>query len=136
MMQQQGFSSAIIEAVITSLIEDQYLDDKRIATSRTRNRLGAKAESAHRTAQRLQQLGLSDDSIEAALDNRPPDDELALQALKAKFDHHFSAGFAAVSPELLARMRRFLFSRGFSTTVARDTIRTYLKGRSYHDDDT
>ena len=135
-LQRNGFSAAVVEAVIASLVEDQYLDDNRIATNRARIRMGGKAESAYRTTQRLQQMGLSDDSIEAALDNRPPDDALALQALQAKFDHHFAAGFTAVSPELLARMRRFLFSRGFSTTVARDTIRTYLKGRSYHDDDT
>ncbi|MDD2533631.1 MAG: regulatory protein RecX [Eubacteriales bacterium] len=135
-LKDRDYSTEVIELVIQGLIEDRYLDDLRMAQTKIKARTGAKAESKARTAQRLNQLGLDREAITSTLSDLPDDRDFALQALSAKFNRHFQAGFDAVSPELTFKMRRFLMSRGFSTEVTRDTIRTYLKGRLFEDDDS
>ena len=130
-LKQTGFNDDVIQAALDTLIEDRYLDDQRLALSKVNKRKGARTESSKLAAQRLKQSGLSSDAIELALSKQADDRQLASQALLAKYSALIDAASEfsspiAVSENQLIKMKRFLLSRGFSTEIARDTIRTYF----------
>lgn len=131
---QLGYEASVIEEVIEHLHHEQYLDDRRLATSKIKSRKGARTESNRLTAQRLRQIGLESSAVDLAILDRPDDRELAGQALEAKFKNEIGNNATTVPPEIQAKMKRFLLSRGFSAAITRDTIRTYLNGSAETDD--
>lgn len=131
---KEGFDQTVIREILASLQADGYLDDVRLAVRLVQRRSGTQSESKTRLRQRLNQQGLDPDAVERALLDATTDSIAALSALTGKFKH------ATIDPSdrtTLARMHRFLASRGFSADVTRSAIREFLKGTpDLHDDDT
>lgn len=116
--------------VVSSLIEDGYIDDLRIARSIIYSRKGRKAEGKRALLMRLQQAGVSREAASEA-DSFMPDDEASI----------FDLFEEKIMPELLKQIKmdnfdadkwinksfRFLLSRGYSTSLAMDTLRKRIR---------
>ena len=116
--------------VVSSLIEDGYIDDLRIARSIIYSRKGRKAESKRALQMRLLQAGVSREAADEA-DSFMPDDEASI----------FDLFEERIMPELQKQIKmdnfdadkwmnksfRFLLSKGYSTSLAMDTLRKRIR---------
>ena len=116
--------------VVSSLIEDGYIDDLRIARSIIYSRKGRKAEGKRALQMRLLQAGVSREAADEA-DSFMPDDEASI----------FDLFEERIMPELQKQIKmdnfdadkwmnksfRFLLSKGYSTSLAMDTLRKRIR---------
>ncbi len=107
-LEAQGFESATVRQVLDELIERRYVDDERYAAHFASAHAG-RGHGPLRIRRELQQAGVDDALIEAALEAAGDFAELARVARRRRFGPEPPASW----PEQ-ARQSRFLQYRGFS----------------------
>ena len=125
-LSRHGYHQDEIALILTSLHDDDYLDDERLARRILRSRQGRQAESRLALFQRMIRLGLDENAIENVLSaDEPDDDQTAKILLEQRYARAItdlisdknqgdSKAFGRQRYELAAKAARFLASRGFS----------------------
>lgn len=105
-------SASQIEALLETLIEDNWLNDQRFAENQVRIKSN-QGQGPMKIKYTLSQAGLSSDDIKDAFDTHAPDWlTLAIHAREKKF------GLALPSDyRIIMKQKRFLQSRGYSLDV-------------------
>jgi SOS response regulatory protein OraA/RecX len=138
-LQQQGFNGTVLDQILSSLKDDGYLDDNRLARYLVSQRQGRYAESRAALGQRLQRLGLDSTSIESALPAASDDLQAANELVETRFRRQFAdVADMAAEDDPAARERalfllqqkvgRFLAGRGFSMATIVSVLRKNGKG--------
>ncbi len=124
---KKGYPQDIAEETVGELVEEGRLDDLKYALAYIRSRKGKKILSNQALSQRLMQAGLEYVTIDKAIElaqqdtkGLKPEDERALDLLKLKFD--LSDQSLKSDAKSLARMNRFLLSKGFDAEVVREVM--------------
>jgi len=125
-----GFTPETAGDVVDTLVTDGYIDDVRIARSLIAARTGKKSESRYALLHRLSQAGVSRDILPSAEEYFRSDadsimdllDTGILPDLKKQME---TATFDA--NKWMNRTFRFLMSRGFSSSLAMDTLRNRIR---------
>ncbi len=114
-LQTQLFSREVIQAVLSELQEDGYLDDYALAKRIIGQRQGRQAEAKSALRRRLLTKGLAAESVELALNEAFDDQESANALLDQRFGTVSSdiTGELVVQDGILQKMARFLMSRGY-----------------------
>ena len=127
---RKGVSGEIAEQVILSLIDDGYIDDLRVARSLIQLRRGRKAEGQRALQQRLLQAGISRSVIDEA-SGIMPDDEVSIldlfeERLMPELQKQIGMDYFDAE-KWMNKSFRFLLSRGYSTSLAMDTLRKHIR---------
>ena len=112
---------AIADQVVTELIELGYLDDARYAERFAEDRRRLDAWGSERIARRLRELGVDQESIEAAVAAQDPEEEMtaALELLRRR---------CPAPPTTRAERDRalgILVRRGYAPELAFDALRRH-----------
>jgi len=123
---RKDVSAEVSELVVASLIDDGYIDDLRIARSVIQARSGRKAEGRIALQQRMSQAGISRDVISESCEFMPEDGISILELFDKKLmpDLQKQIGLDTFNAEIwMNKSFRFLLSRGYSTSLAMETLR-------------
>jgi len=123
---RKDVSAEVSEQVVASLTDDGYLDDLRIARSVIQARSGRKAEGRIALQQRMSQAGISRDVISESCEFMPEDEISILELFDKKLmpDLQKQIGLDTFNAEIwMNKSFRFLLSRGYSTSLAIETLR-------------
>ena len=122
-LESAGVDPATAEEAIATLAEQGYLDDARYARRFAEDRRHLDGWGSARIQQRLRQLGVPREVIEAAV-SRPPEAELegALQVLSRRFP----AG--RCDRQERDRALGVLLRRGYDFELACDALRAHTRG--------
>ena len=129
-LNRKDMSEEISGQVVSSLIEDGYIDDMRIARSIISSRKGRKAEGRRSLQQRLYNAGISKDIVSEAFECMPEDDVSIIELFDAKLMPELQK---QISPDhfdselWMNKAFRFLLSRGYSTSLSMDTLRKRIR---------
>lgn len=129
-LSRKEVSEEISGQVVSSLIEDGYIDDMRIARSIISSRQGRKAEGRRSLQQRLYNAGISKDIVSEAFESMPEDDVSIIELFDAKLMPELQK---QISPDpfdaelWMNKAFRFLLSRGYSTSLSMDTLRKRIR---------
>ncbi|MHB8078618.1 MAG: regulatory protein RecX [Candidatus Krumholzibacteriia bacterium] len=113
----EGFSSAVIDAVLARFVAEELVSDRRFADAFCRDALRAKPVGTRWLRARLTAQGVPADTAAAAAGEALPPEaerELARAAAAARWRR----GGAGRGPAATARVARFLTARGFPPAVA------------------
>lgn len=125
-----GYSVELVEAVITRLTEQGYLNDAEFARYWVDNRQKFRPKGSHALRQELRQRGLESETIEAALANIDAE-ESAMQAARPRAER--LAALAHADPVAFRRkLTDFLLRRGFGYDVAEDVVETLFRDITTH----
>jgi len=123
---RKDVSAEVSEQVVASLTDDGYIDDLRIARSVIQARSGRKAEGRIALQQRMSQAGISRDVISESCEFMPEDEISILELFDKKLmpDLQKQIGLDTFNAEIwMNKSFRFLLSRGYSTSLAMETLR-------------
>ncbi|MEI8198628.1 MAG: RecX family transcriptional regulator [Eubacteriales bacterium] len=129
-LSRKEVSEEISGQVVTSLIEDGYIDDMRIARSIISSRKGRKAEGRRSLQQRLYNAGISKDIVSEAFEIMPEDDVSIMELFDARLMPELQKQILQdpFDAELwMNKAFRFLLSRGYSTSLSMDTLRKRIR---------
>lgn len=118
---ERGFPQDEIKAAISECLRLDYLDDERYATDFTQL-LQRKGYGRHRIRQMLIAKGLTLQVIAACLDVCCPDAMQIRGCRRAMFKKLKGDKRMQDSAEARARLYRFLYSRGFSSSIIRQAM--------------
>lgn len=122
---RQDFDPEIVERVLTDLVDEGTIDDRKIASRIVRERRAGKSESQAAVRSRMIRQGVSGDVVED-LDSDLVQDEVSASTLVqmrfAKELQAFKLADRDTKRRLLGKMNRFLQSRGYSSSCARKAI--------------
>ncbi len=128
-LQRESYPDDLIDEVIIGLLEEGYLDDHRPARRIIRDRTAGKAESQAALRSRLLRQGVSADVIDAVAEDMVPDEVSAVELVRGRFTRDLQA-FSDLDREakrrLVARIGRFMQSRGYAVTIIGKAISTVL----------
>lgn len=127
---RKGVSREIAEQVISSLTDDGYIDDLRVARSLIQSRHGRKAEGQRALQQRLSQAGISRTAIDE-VSGIMPDDEVSIHDLfEARLmpELRKQIGMDSFDAEKwMNKTFRLLLSKGYSSSLAMDALRKRIR---------
>ncbi|NLK89035.1 MAG: RecX family transcriptional regulator [Clostridiaceae bacterium] len=113
------YTDEVIKEVVSTLTEDGYIDDERMARAVLKQYNGRRAEAVRKTAERLSRMGIHQGAIQSVLEEQD-DLELAVTLLKTHLDS-FHADLndqgevpAEKREKMLVKAYRHLASRGFN----------------------
>jgi regulatory protein len=122
---EAGYSVELIEAVVTRLSEQGYLNDAEFARFWVDNRQRFRPKGERALRQELRQRGLESDAIEAALADVDAL-EAAQQAARPRAER--LAALAQADPLAFRRkLTEFLLRRGFGYNVAEEVVAALYK---------
>ena len=127
---RKGVSREIAGQVISSLLDDGYIDDLRVARSLIQSRRGRKAEGQRALQQRLLQAGIPRPVIDEASEVMPDDEVSILDLSEERLmpELRKQIGMDSFDAEKwMNKAFRFLLSRGYSTSLAMDTLRKCIR---------
>jgi len=149
-LRRLNYPSDVIDAVMISLQEDGYIDDRRLAQKIVRQRQGRQSESRAALEQRMLRQGIAAEAIPPALPDESDDYNAAIQLLHSRFSVQLSqlSSFSSSDSKPLSdhtvrldsrmlwmKAGRFLASRGFSASVIRRALTEVLPGIDSTGDD-
>lgn len=120
---------SLIESTIADLIDEGYINDRRVASRILRDRQSGKLESRAAMVNRLDRQGIQRDIVQEVSADLRTDDDTAIELLCIKFAREIGLFGTAGRDEkrkLLAKMNRFLQSRGYSADTACKAINRAL----------
>ena len=120
----------ISDNVVSSLVKDGYIEDWRIARNLISSRNGRKAEGRRALQQRLYNAGISKEAVIAACDIMPEDNVSILELFDAKLMPDLRKQYSIDdfdAENWMNKSFRFLLSRGYSTSLAMDTLRKRIR---------
>jgi regulatory protein len=122
-LQRRGYTAAIIDEVLSQLVSDGYINDRRLALDWARYRLQAKPLGRRRMAWELQKRGIPLESVEEVLGEVYAElSEVALAEQAAR--KHLGSGRLPRSPRERQRYVRHLFNLGFDTETVATALAT------------
>ena len=122
-----GYDRDVVEDVVSQLIEDGYVDDRRVALKILRQRSGAKAEGRMKLSARMEEAGIAYSVIDHVFDEEDiNDEETIMDVIRDRFPvGSFSENRSDAQKEL-AKAVRYLESRGYSTSLALASFRKLI----------
>ncbi len=127
-LSDKGFSSDVIDDVITQLIEDGYVDDRRYAMKILRSRSGAKAEGCAKLSLRLEEAGIPYDVIDEVLaDEEFSDENTIMDVILSRYPKDSFSADPSEAKRELAKAIRYLESRGYSSSLALSSFRKLIR---------
>lgn len=129
-LHRKGVQDEICVQAVNSLMQDGYIDDLRIARAMIQTRKGRKAEGRRSLQQRLYRAGISSESISEAFKFMPDDETSILELFEEKIapDLNKLIVMESFDPETwMNKTFRFLLSRGYSSSLAMDTLRKTIR---------
>lgn len=124
-LSDRGLSrSAVIDEVVRSLLQQGYLDDRKLAASYIRYVTAHKPSGPHLLRQKLWKMGVADEIIVAEIAAQLPpqrERELALEVARARLKHGMERKRA------VRRINGLLSRRGFSSVIVNDICARILK---------
>jgi len=129
-LSRKDVSGEIAGYVVSALIEDGYIDDMRIARSLIQSRRGRKAEGRRALQQRMLQAGISRETVDSAYEVMPEDSVSILELFEERLmpDLRKQIDMPSFDAEKwMNKTFRFLLSRGYSTSLAMDTLRKRIR---------
>ncbi len=122
---EAGYSAELVEAVITRLSEQGYLNDAEFARYWVDNRQRFRPKGAYALRQELRQRGVENEAIETTLANVDAL-EAAQQAARPRAER--LAALAQADPVAFRRkLTDFLLRRGFGYDVAEEVVEALYK---------
>ncbi len=122
---EAGYSAELVEAVITRLSEQGYLNDAEFARFWVDNRQRFRPKGAYALRQELRQRGVENEAIETALANVDAL-EAAQQAARPRAER-LAALAQADPPAFRRKLTDFLLRRGFGYDVAEEVVEALYK---------
>lgn len=127
-LRTRGFPEQAVAAVIDDLRAERLLDDERFAREYVEASLGAKPVGRRWFVAKLRRHRVPADVIERVLaETLPPDRERALARIAAERQRGRGARGEESADQTHARLRRFLYSRGFTPTVVTEVLAVPLE---------
>lgn len=120
-LQQRGYDSIDIRAVLAECRRLNYLDDRKFAFSHIRF-LRRKGYGAHRIRQVLKNKGLARDLIVAVIEAKCNDADQFHDCRQALTKKLKASGRVCLSADEKRRLYRFLVQRGFHSEIIRQTM--------------
>jgi len=117
-LRQKDFSPEAVDAVLQQLTEQGLLDDRRFAESWCRDQLARRPVGPRWLRSGLHDQGVTPEAIDLVLDSLFPADRERETCAKALASRHYSLD----DDKGKARAIRFLSSRGFSPSLARELV--------------
>lgn len=120
---------SLIDSTITDLIDEGYINDRRVASRILRDRQSGKLESRSAMLNRLDRKGIERDIAQEVAADLRSDDETAIELVWFKFAREIRVFRMASRDEkrkLLVKMNRFLQSRGYAADTACKAINRAL----------
>jgi regulatory protein len=114
-----GYTEAVIETVITRLLENKLIHDPQFAQMWIENRSTFRPRSRRVMKMELKQKGIHDDTIEAALADSVSDEDLAYQAATRRAHKYAGLEWQPFREKLSG----FLARRGFSYGTIAPVVR-------------
>ncbi|MCX6552045.1 MAG: RecX family transcriptional regulator [Acidobacteria bacterium] len=127
-LRARGFSEAAIEATLERLTRAGVLDDARAVRAAARTLATVRQRGRHRVSRELERLGFAAPLAEAAIAEIMGDvDERAMIArlVASRLHGHRSLPDAAAYRRIYGTLLR----RGFPSSIIRDALEPYWKGR-------
>lgn len=125
-LEQSAYNGEVIEDVINELGEKNYLNDERFAQEWIESRSNSKPRSRKYYSIELKRKGISEASIQQALEKAPSDNELAL-ALGSKYLYRYAH---LEDEEFKQKMHGVLARRAFSYEIIKETIKHLIAKRN------
>lgn len=122
---RQAFDPGIVECVLTDLIDDGTIDDRKMANRILRERQAGKGESKAAMRARMIRQGVAGHIVDELDSELISDDASAATLVRTRFAKELQAFKLAdrdAKRRLLGKMNRFLQSRGYSSSCARKAI--------------
>jgi regulatory protein len=119
-LREKRYDREIIEAIVSLLEDEGFLDDGRFAEAWVRDRINFKPRGRVMLTRELKQRGVDDCIIDKVLDGEYPDDEtgLARRAIAPKKQYYL-----ALRRDIgVRRVKGFLVRRGFAFATVRRII--------------
>ena len=127
-LQLKGYDPTIVEDVITQLIEDGYVDDRRCALKILRVRSGAKAEGRAKLSMRLEEAGIDYHVIDEVLsDSAYADENTIMDVISSRYPTESFSSDPSEAKRELAKAIRYLESRGYSSSLALSSFRKIIR---------
>ena len=117
-LSRAGFGQAAIDAVLSQLIDQGLLDDRRYASAYVSDQLLRKPVGRRWLMAKLRSQGLNDEAARHGVDqhlDRETEEEFARKALESR-------RYSLVEDAAQARAMRFLMSRGFAPDLCRRLV--------------
>ncbi|MBR2750326.1 MAG: RecX family transcriptional regulator [Clostridiales bacterium] len=126
-LQNLGFDRELVREVVDQLIEDGYVDDRKVARKIIRQRSGAKSESRMKLFARLEEAGVSRQLIEQVFDEEDVnDEETIMEVIRDRFPVDSFSDDPREVRNQIAKAVRYLESRGYSTSLAVASFRKLI----------
>ena len=129
-LHRKGVDELLSLEVVHSLAEDGYIDDLRVARSIIQYRRGRKSEGRRALKQRMYLAGIPADTILESEKYMPDDGSSICDLFEEKLLpelHKLTAAGNYEAENWMNRSLRFLIARGYSTSLAVDTLRKRIR---------
>jgi regulatory protein len=122
-LERRGVEPTEVDAALTTLREQGYLDDARFAQRFAEDRRGLDAWGSERIERRLRELGVDREHVAAAIAGQSGEEELeaAIGLLARRFPH------PPEEPRDLDRALGMLVRKGYELELVHDAIRAHAR---------
>ncbi|QNU65390.1 regulatory protein RecX [Ruminiclostridium herbifermentans] len=129
-----GYKEEIINKVIDSLIEIDYINDYKYAIKYIREKTKLQPKSIKMLSMELSYKGIAEETIEQAFNEINLDeDSIAYKLLEKKFSKIISYNEKTFDEKTLQKMKSFLANRGFSYSQISRVMSKFLPDEYFED---